>query len=304
MFSAENIEFETLGGELSAKESELHRVVFDQAQFHTGPHPIRPTDLHPIRQFGGISLPETAKAVPAVALLGEVEKNDRAQRPSTCRPICQGPDRLEALLIGEVAASAHDPVDQVRGSTGVSLHPRIVVGLDAQSVNLGKVLQQVCVNGSQVSGPAKRGAATSDSEGRTAGLVMGGSDRFEVDSAHGGECVFERAKQVGWDALALRFREVGGGDMNRGSSALEGAGPAGAYVVGIRVGQHDPVDAGPFESDLSHSFRDGSWPEACIQKQVVLGLGGPAGQQRGIATARGTQYLKGDRQRRILARGT
>ena len=93
-------------------------------------------------------------------------------------------------------------------------------------------------------------------------------------------------------------------DVDGGSSALKGAGPAGAYVVGIRVGQHDRIDAAALESDFSDPLRDGSWPEAGIQQQVVLGIGGPTGQQCGIAAARGTQYLKGDRQRRILARVT
>ena len=88
--------------------------------------------------------------VRVVAFLREVEQDDMIARRD-------GLHSVEGLLIGEVAAAAHDAVLEELGAERVSLEDGTVIAFDGQNIDVLEVVDHGTIDATQVRGKAKFG---------------------------------------------------------------------------------------------------------------------------------------------------
>src|SRR5690606_629665 len=82
--------------------------------------------------------------VRAVALAAAVQKHDMLRQAAAALILVEDlAHRLEALLIGQVPAPAHDPLLEETWPAAGPLHLRVVVALDRQHIQAAKALDQL-----------------------------------------------------------------------------------------------------------------------------------------------------------------
>ena len=239
-----------------------------------------------------------------VALARAVEEEDVAREvvgaAEGLGAVEDGLDGGEGLIVGEVAAAAHDALFEEPGAGAVALHVGVVVGFECENVDAAEAGDEFIGDVAEIGGEADAVAVAGEEESVGAFGIVGESEGFDLDALHGlegrgfgegmdevfegaGEAVFGAELFLGVEGFA-GVEEAAGvvrGGVEMDALFEEGLKPVGIEVVGIEVGEEDGLQVGEFDAGAGETLRGGAGPESGVDEEGAPGSadeGGVAGR--------------------------
>lgn len=188
------------------------------------------------------------------------------------------------LLIGEVAATAHDAVLEEVGPIGGALELWAVVGFDGEDIDAGEEVEEIVGRGAEIGGEAEGGGVDGDSEGGGAEVVVAAESGAEFEAVEGSEGVIEDFGAMGEDAEAVGAAGVAAMD-EEGRVVVEERGAAGVAVIDVEVGEDDGGDGDVGEAGEREEGAGSARGEAGVDEDESAGVIA-AEEERGAVAGR------------------